>query len=322
MTGIYLATGERFGHVEDVQSTMQPSWALERSGAQCLTIDPADPKTVYVGCRGCGLMRTADGGRSWDQLALPESDVFSVAVSAADGAVYVGTEPSRLFRSRDGGASFEELEALQRIPSKPRWSFPPRPWTSHVRSIAPDLHDPHRLLVGIELGGLMYSEDDGATFTDHRPGAQPDVHALAWHPARPGRAYEAGGGGAAWSRDGGKSWCAADAGRDRRYVWGLAVDPVDPDRWFVSAAPSAGMAHRGERADAAIYRWQGPGPWRCLNPEPLSALPYALCLTAAGELLAGLGDGRILTSDDGGESWQQAPVRAGAILALGAIPPA
>jgi len=126
---------------------------------------------------------------------LPETEVFSVAVSAIDGAVYVGTEPSWLFRSRDGGASFEELQALQRIPSKPRWSFPPRPWTSHVRSIAPDSHDPHRLLVGIELGGLMYTEDDGATFTDHRGGAQPDVHALAWHPARPGRAYEAGGAG-------------------------------------------------------------------------------------------------------------------------------
>lgn len=67
---------------------------------------------------------------SWERLALPESEVFSVAVSSADSAVYAGTEPSRLFRSRDGGASFEELQALPRIPSKPRWSFPPRPRTS------------------------------------------------------------------------------------------------------------------------------------------------------------------------------------------------
>jgi len=65
--------------------------------------------------------------------------VFSVAIGAADGALYAGTEPSRLFVSRDG-AGWEELEALQDIPSRERWSFPPRPWTHHVRWIAPDPH--------------------------------------------------------------------------------------------------------------------------------------------------------------------------------------
>ena len=77
------------------------------------------------------------GGDTFEDVPLPEPDVFSVAVSAADGAVYAGTEPSRLFRSRDGGESWEELVALQEIPSRPDWSFPPRPWTSHVRWIAP-----------------------------------------------------------------------------------------------------------------------------------------------------------------------------------------
>ena len=55
---------------------------------------------------------------------------------------------------------------------------------------------------------------------DQRPWSQPDVHSLAWHPRVEGRAYEAGGGGAAWSEDGGDSWRAADEGRDRRYVVG------------------------------------------------------------------------------------------------------
>jgi hypothetical protein len=43
------------------------------------------------------------GGSSWVDCALPEPGVFSLAVSAADGAVYAGTEPSRLFRSDDRG---------------------------------------------------------------------------------------------------------------------------------------------------------------------------------------------------------------------------
>src|SRR5215211_2082094 len=184
---------------------------LQGSGAQCLALDG---DTVYVGCRGSGLKRSADGGDSFEDLPLPEPDVFSVAVSAADGAVYAGTEPSGLFRSRDGGESWEELVALQEIPSRADWSFPPRPWTSHVRWIAPSPHDRELVLVGIELGGLMRTEDGGGSFSDHRPEAARDVHCLAWHPSAPGRAYEAGGDGAAWSRDGGRSWDKADAGRD------------------------------------------------------------------------------------------------------------
>src|SRR5919204_6787943 len=138
---------------------------LEGSGAQCLALDG---DTVYVGCRGNGLKRSAEGGATFEDLPFPEADAFSIAVSAADHAVYAGTEPSRLFSSRDGGDSWEELEALQEIPSRPDWSFPPRPWTSHVRWIAPSPHDSELLLVGIELGGLMVSEDRGQTWADHR----------------------------------------------------------------------------------------------------------------------------------------------------------
>src|SRR5215207_287708 len=167
---------------------------LQDSGAQCLALDG---DTVYVGCRGRGLKRSADGGDTFEDVPLPERDVFSVAVGAAACAEYVGTEPSRLFRSRDGGESWEELVALQEIPSRPDWSFPPRPWTSHVRWIAPSPHDPELVLVGIELGGLMRTEDGGASFSDHRPEAARDVHCLAWHPSARGRAYEAGGESAA-----------------------------------------------------------------------------------------------------------------------------
>ena len=82
----------------------------------------------------------------------------------------------------------------------------------------------------------MRSSDAGRTWQDHRPGAQPDVHSLAWHPKAAGRAYEAGGGGAAFSTDAGETWQPADDGRDRNYAWSVAVDPDDPDCWFVSAS--------------------------------------------------------------------------------------
>src|SRR5215208_5540012 len=288
---------------------------LQGSGAHCLAFDG---DTVYVGCRGGGLKRSADGGDSFEDLPLPEPDVFSVAISAADGAVYAGTEPSRLFQSRYRGESWEELVALQEIPSRPHWSFPPRPWTSHVRWIAPDPRDAGRILVGIELGGLMLTEDGGQSFSDHRAGAQPDVHALAWHPSASARAYEAGGGGAAWSTDGGRTWEPADEGREHRYVWALAVDPDEPERWYVSAAAGPREAHGGGRADAAIYRWEGAGPWRRVA-GPLDSMPYALAALPGGVILAGLADGTLMRSDERGRSWDRLRARADRVLALAAV---
>src|SRR5881275_1989552 len=199
MTHLYAATGDGVARLDEVDGEWTAELFLAGSGAQCLAVDPHDANTVYAGLREGGVRRTSDGGRSWVDCALPEPGVFSLAVSAADGTVYAGTEPSRLFCSDDRGESWRELEALLELPSRPTWSFPPRPWTSHVRWIAPSPRDPDLILVGIELGGLMRSADGGASWQDHRPGAQPDVHSLAWHPRASGRAYEAGGGGAAWS---------------------------------------------------------------------------------------------------------------------------
>jgi photosystem II stability/assembly factor-like uncharacterized protein len=233
--------------------------------------------------------------------------VFSLAVSAADGAVYAGTEPSRLYRSDDHGGSWRALDALLDLESRPTWSFPPRPWTSHVRWIAPSPHRAGLLLAGIELGGLMRSHDGGATWQDHRPGAQRDVHAIAWHPSAPGQAYEAGGGGAARSRDGGETWTAADDGRDRHYTWAVAVDPADPDRWYVSASTGPYAAHGDGDPRARIFRRHGDEPWQPLSgglPDPLPAMPYAL-LSVPGCLLAGLANGELWESRDGGDGWDR-----------------
>lgn len=279
---------------------------LEDGHLNCVAVDPRHDGTLYVGRRAGGVLRSSDGGRSWRDLELPETDVYALAVSPVDGCVYAGTEPSKLFKSTDDGETWREMAALRRLPSAPHWSFPPRPWTSHVRWIAPNPADADLLLVGIELGGVMRSSDAGETWEDHRPGAQKDCHALAWHPGETQRAYEAGGGGAAWSRDGGATWTPADEGRDRHYTWALAVDPGNPDRWFVSATSGPGRAHSEGDAQAFVHRWEGEGPWQKLGREPLSSMPYALCF-ARERLFAGLRDGRVLASDDRGDTW--VPIR-------------
>jgi hypothetical protein len=305
MTRIYAATGDGIARLDEAGDAWEVELSLTGSGAQCLALDPVDPDTVYAGLREGGVRRTTDGGRSWVDCALPAPGVFSLAVSAADGAVYAGTEPSALYRSDDRGETWRELKSLLELPSRPTWSFPPRPWTSHVRWIAPSPHDANVLLAGIELGGLMRSADGGETWVDHRPGAQRDVHSLAWHPRATGRAYEAGGGGTAWSDDAGETWQRADEGRDRNYTWSVAVDPDDPELWYVSASTGPHAAHGRGDPQAKIYR-RREDRWSALDgglPEPLTAMPYAL-VAVEGGLVAGLADGEIWGSADHGDTWQ------------------
>jgi hypothetical protein len=318
MARLYAATGDGIARLDGEGGEWTSELLLTGSGVQCLAIDPRDQDTLYAGLREDGVRRTHDGGRSWVDCALPEPGVFSLAVSAADGSVYAGTEPSRLFRSDDRGESWRELEGLLELPSRPTWSFPPRPWTSHVRWIAPSPHDADLLLVGIELGGLMRSTDRGETWQDHRPGAQRDVHSLAWHAHVRGRAYEAGGGGTAFSEDAGESWQPADEGRDRNYTWSVAVDPDDPELWYVSASTGPYAAHGRADPQARIYRRRTGEVWHSLAgglPEPLPAMPYAL-VAAEASVFAGLADGQIWVSSDRGDSWRACTIEGDPIRAL------
>jgi photosystem II stability/assembly factor-like uncharacterized protein len=315
---LWLATGSELVRVEGRETRV----LVERPGLHAVAVDPRRPERIVAGCRGSGVWESNDGGEAWQDAQLPVEDVFSVAFGPVDGAVYAGCEPSALYVRRDD-APWEELAALRELPSAPTWSFPPRPWTSHVRWIAPSPHDANLVLVGIELGGLMRTTDGGLTWADHRPGAQRDVHALAWYPTEPSRAYEAAGGGAAWSRDGGETWEPADEGRDRHYTWALAVDPGDPDRWYVSASPGPFEAHGSRPARAAVYRWSGRGPWEELDlglPRPLDTMPYALA-ASDGRLVAGLRDGRLFESEDGGDTWREREAPGlGTVVALAVSP--
>src|SRR5918997_1129829 len=207
MTRLYAAGDSAVAVVEDgkVRTT------LEGRGARCLAVDPEHPDTLYVGTTDEGLFKSEDGGESWQELSgIEHPRVTAVAVSSVDSALFV---------SRDGGGSWRELEELRRLPSAPTWSFPPRPWTSHVRSIALSYTDPSLVVAGIELGGVLRSTDGGKTWQDQRPGAQADCHTLAAHPRNPELLYEAGGGGFAQSMDFGDSGESADAGMDLHYVW-------------------------------------------------------------------------------------------------------
>jgi MFS family permease len=164
----------------------------------------------------------------------------------------------------------------------------------------------------ITLGALvlpgMRDVEGGGERLDHRP--QDNVHSLASHPRAEGRAYEAGG--------------AVDEGRDDRHsIWALAVDPDDPELWYLSASTGPFTAHGPGEPQARVYRRHANEPWEALDggvPEPLPAVPYAL-LASDGRLfaVAGLADGRLWESADCGETWAPCKVDGPALPAVLAL---
>ena len=320
MIQLYVATGDELAVISRGGDRWQAKLQLTGLPTQCIAVDPLRPEVAYCGTFGEGLWRSQDAGASWERVGegIPHAEVMAVAVSplqrgTADGVVWAGTEPSAVFRSGDDGRSWQERPALRNLPSAPTWSFPPRPWTHHVRWIAPDPVAEGRLFVAIELGGVMRSLDGGVTWEDRKPGSQPDAHTLATHPLAPGRVYEAAGGGYAESRTGGAAWKGDDDGLEHFYLWGLAVDPADPETVVVSAARGPYEAHDPSGAHSTIYRRARGERWHEVRdglPAPRGRRVMSLAAHAPelGVFYAAAQEGDLYRSADAGRSWQRLEV--------------
>src|SRR5919108_146092 len=111
---------------------------------------------------------------------------------------------------------------------------------------------------GDAVARLEEAAGGGWTVAVSLPGS--GAQCLAVDPADRKSLYAGGGGGAAWSDDGGETWHPADEGRDRHYTWSVSVDPGDADLWYVSASTDPFAAHRGSGdPQARIYRRRNTG---------------------------------------------------------------
>lgn len=292
---------------------------LEGTSPQCVAVDPLRPGRLYCGTFDRGLWRSVDAGASWEPVGenVVDGAIMAVAVSAAEqGVVYAGTEPSAIYRSEDGGDTWLELGGLRDLPSAPEWSFPPRPETHHARWISPDPNSPGRLFVAIEAGALVQSPDGGQTWKDRVPDGPLDTHTLATHKDAPGRLYSAAGDGFmktgmgySESHDGGESWQRFSDGLQHHYLWGIAVDPADPETVVVSAASGPWEAHNPRQAESTIYQKTASSAWR----EVTDGLPEkegrVISILASSEAEPGvfyaLTNKGLYRSPDAGLSWER-----------------
>ena len=232
--------------------------------------------------------------------------------------LYAGVKPALIFRSQDGGMTWKEMEGFRRVPNRWWWFSPADPpgWQPYVISIAPSPVDPSVVLAGVELGGVMRSEDCGETWSRHLRRSLRDCHDLKYHPAK-GWAYQAGGtgGGASYSRDDGTTWQKAKRGLAANYGIACTVDPQKPEVWYVSVADSPGKAH-GKRPETYLYRATAGAGWQPIGwaAHPLSETPVALVTLrgAPGNLWFAGKQGAVRHSQDYGASWEKLPLNLGA----------
>jgi hypothetical protein len=312
--------------------------SLKRTHPQCVTFDPSNPNSAYCGTFGNGLWKTDDYGETWDNIGMDSicsKDVMSISVSPPDrgnknnkfSIVYVGTEPTAIYTSDDGGESWQNMSSINNLKSSSSWSFPPRPWTHHVRGIESDKTQPGYVYVAIEAGALVQSHDGGRTWIDKVEGGPYDTHTMTTHKKMPGRLYPAAGDGYFESYNYGQSWKRSTTAvlKHHGYLFGLAVDVGDPQTIIVSASQWAGQAHFLEAAESVIYRRTSSGKkenvdyvdddndvtveeWKLVSnglPKPTRTLILVLVANPkiAGEFYA-VNNRGIFCSTDSGNSWK------------------
>jgi photosystem II stability/assembly factor-like uncharacterized protein len=309
MPTLYAALDDRLLTVRGDGGEWTASEHLVGREFECIGAVSAAPERVFAGTADAGLLRSTDGGQRWESVSSSDNPVTAVTVSPHDPTdVWVGTEPSAIYRSTDGGRTFSHCDGLTDLPGSDRWSYPPRPDTHRVCWIAVNPHDSAHIYVAIEAGAFVRSVDGGATWEPHPDGARRDNHTLATHPDAPCRVYAAAGDGYAETPDCGETWAYPQDGLDHRYVWGLAVDPGDPETVVVSAANDAYSAHLPESASAYIYRREhADGRWRVAMdgmPDARGTVRAVLTTGGPGEFYA-LTNRGLFRSEDAAHSWSR-----------------
>lgn len=180
-----------------------------------------------------GLYALGDGAAEGERR-LWEGDVRSCGVGP-DGALYLGVEPAMVYRSDDSGDHWRRLEAIDGLPTRADWTFPPPPHEPHVLSIDFPADMPQAVLAGVEVGGVLHSPDRGESWAELNHGVYADVHSVRPDRTQPDCLFAVTGAGFYASEDRGATWTKRMAGMGNGYTIGLHVHPAHAGELLVSA---------------------------------------------------------------------------------------
>jgi photosystem II stability/assembly factor-like uncharacterized protein len=298
----------------------------EAPAIRAIATHPENAETVYVGTQQ-GPYRSTDRGEHWEKLNVPDHGlpVWSLLFDPRDTKVlYAGYENCEIFRSEDGGERWERLPVTVRFPEV-TVSAGANP-AKRVLELAANPANPNELYGAIEVGGVIRSLDGGEHWENVSHGQYVnddtvDMHGVLVARWRPGTVFAVSRAGLFTSTDRGEHWASARLEalnpKGQTYCRDICEVPGDPKTIWVAA----GAAFQSDVG--ALFRSKdGGATWTRVKMgiDPKSTMvgiafderqPKRMyCATTGGEVFA---------SEDGGESWAERPLPAGAtqIYAMG-----
>jgi photosystem II stability/assembly factor-like uncharacterized protein len=219
--GLYLAAG--------------PAWRRLKTVVGAMDLHPrvsdvvALPGQVVLAASSKGLLRSGDGGETWQrQLLGLATEVRALGASSRTPGLVLAATALGIFRSADSGAGWTRIS-----------KGPDDPFVRAVALLPGD----DRVAFTLTPTGLFRSADGGGGWT-RRGGGLPftDITGLALDPdGRTLYAADFSGNGLFRSQDAGLSWQPFSTdGLHSSRIWGVALDPSSPGR-LLAATPAGGL---------------------------------------------------------------------------------
>ncbi len=226
---------------------------------------------LNLGHFGVKLQRSDDAGQTWAESAAPtfppkpegledkdpmrgidlpwSTQLIWTLDAGGPGELWCGVIPGGLFHSTDGGDSWVLIRSLWDDPRRQKWVGGGYDFAG-IHSILVDPRDHQHVTIGISVGGVWTTKDEGATWqligtglrSDYMPPGMEgdplsqDAHRIVHCPANPDRLWMQHHNGIFRSDDGGENWQELEHVRPSSFGFAVAVHPTDPDTaWFVPA---------------------------------------------------------------------------------------